>query len=1066
MSRLISAVVAFGLATVCFAQRTTELSGRVTDASQAVIANAAVTVTNVDTRAERTTLSNDLGYYTVPLLPPGNYQITVQHDGFRPITRSGITLVVDQTARVDFVMQVGAVTEKVEVTANASVVETQSSTLKGVVDEQRIRELPLNGRDAGQLILLMPGVYATTDTSGLQQGGSGRGIIQPGISSNGARGNMVNYSLDGAYHNDGYTNVSLPIPDPDALQEFSVQTNGFSAEYGRNAGGIVNAVTRSGTNILHGTLFEFHRNAAVNALSFFSTARDGLKRNQFGGTLGGPVYIPHLYDGRDHTFFFFSIQDQTQVQTPTDASTTVLTPAQRNGDFSARAAAITDPTTGRPFPGNQLPLARLNLVTKNLLNSVIPLPTNAATGLLRYSVPNTNNFRQYLIKVDHNFGSKDMLSVRYFDTYYHVPSYNAGLIFSLASEVQAPSHDLAGSYTHIFSPHTIDQVQFALIRRSSSNLPFWTQNFKQFGVKNIGTDTSVAAQELILSVSGAFSFDIGETDVTSPNAVTFTNTLRRTSGRHESSFGFEFRRETLNKFYHFLMDPQFIFNGNASGYGVADFFLGTVDSLVQSAFGERANLSHPSYAAFAQDNIQITPHFKLNLGLRFEPFIPWSDADGRGVAFRAGQQSTVYPKAPLGLLVAGDKGVPSGLTNSSIWNFAPRFGFAWTPFGSKTVVRGGYGIFLDSSMMSAIGNRFENSPPLGMRITVTPPPGPFEDPFLGNSPFPLPYPPPHDISFPSNLVAISYPQDWKDAYIQSWHLTVERELQSNWLARLTYSGSKGTALLQGYESNAGVFGPTATRANLSSRQPYAPAFTTLTRFCFCGNSEFQSLQATLEKRFSRRFSGLLNYTFGKSLDYGSGAGTLWPSFSDPFYFKHDRGLSDFYHKQRLVLSWLWELPRLKGQNAVVRGVAGGWDLNGILTLQSGAPFSLPSGIDNSYSGVNADRSDQVLANASVPSPNPKGWFNTKAFAPNAVGTFGNTSRNLLIGPGITNVDMSLVKNFVVRERWNLQFRGEAFDLANHPNFNQPVGNLSSATYGQITGSAAGRILQGAIKLRW
>ena len=490
----------------------------------------------------------------------------------------------------------------------------------------------------------MPGVYGTTDTSGLQQGGSGRGIVQPGISSNGARGNMVNYSLDGAYHNDGYTNVSLPIPDPDALQEFSVQTNGFSAEYGRNAGGIVNAVTRSGTNTLHGTLFEFHRNAAVNAYSFFSTASDGLKRNQFGGTLGGPVYIPHVYNGRDRTFFFFSIQDQTQVQTPTDSSTTVLTPAQRIGDFSARAAPIVDPTTGTPFPGNQIPLSRMDVVTRNLLNSVIPQPTVAATGLLRYSVPNTNNFRQYAIKVDHNFGSKDMLSARYFDTYYHVPSYNAGLIFSLASEVQAPSHDFAATYTHIFSPTTLDQVQFTLIRRTSSNLPTWTKNFKQFGVQNIGTDTSVAAQELILSVSGAFSFDVGETDVTSPNAVAITDTLRHTSGRHETVLGFEFRRETLNKFYHFLMDPQFVFNGNATGYGVADFFLGDVDSLVQSAFGERANLSHPSYAAFAQDNIQLTPHFKLNLGLRFEPFIPWRDSDGRGVAFACGSTEHGVPE--------------------------------------------------------------------------------------------------------------------------------------------------------------------------------------------------------------------------------------------------------------------------------------------------------------------------------------------------------------------------------------------------------------------------------------
>ncbi len=251
---------------------------------------------------------------------------------------------------------------------------------------------------------------------------------------------MVNYfARRRLCHTDGYTNVSLLIPDPDALQEFSVQTNGFSAEYGRNAGGIVNAVTKSGANTLHGSLFEFDRNAAVNAFSFFSTASDGLKRNQFGGTVGGPVYIPRLYNGRDRTFFFFSYQDQTQVQTPTDASTTVLTRAQRNGDFSARSAAITDPTTGKLFPGNQIPLSRMDIVTRNLLNSVIPLPTNSSTGLLRYSVPDTNNFRQYAIKVDHNFSSRDMFSARYFDTYYHVPSYNAGLIFSLASEVQAPS---------------------------------------------------------------------------------------------------------------------------------------------------------------------------------------------------------------------------------------------------------------------------------------------------------------------------------------------------------------------------------------------------------------------------------------------------------------------------------------------------------------------------------------------------------------------------------------------------------------------------------------------------
>src|SRR5581483_2320149 len=352
-------------------QSTAQLTGSITDASGAVIPGAQITVTNEGTGIKREAKSNELGFYTVPLLPPGNYRVTVQREGFRPIMRSGIVLEVDQAARIDFALEVGAVSEAVEVVANASRVDTQSATLKEVVDQRRIRELPLNGRDATQLILLLPGVYGTTDTSGLRQGGSGRSIVQPGIASNGARSNMVNYALDGAYHNDTYTNVSLAMPNPDALQEFSVQTNNFSAEFGRSAGAVVNAVTRSGTNSLHGSLFEFHRNNALNARNFFASTDDGLKRHQFGGTIGGPVYIPRLYNGRDRTFFFFSEQETRQVQRPATSSVTVLTAAQRRGDFSASGAPIIDPSTGQPFPGNQIPISRLNPLTKNILDQII-----------------------------------------------------------------------------------------------------------------------------------------------------------------------------------------------------------------------------------------------------------------------------------------------------------------------------------------------------------------------------------------------------------------------------------------------------------------------------------------------------------------------------------------------------------------------------------------------------------------------------------------------------------------------------------------------------------------------
>ena len=302
-SLLVAALLAAFAATL-FGQRNTQMTGRVADPSDAIIPGATVTVINEDTGIRRETRTNQLGYYLVPLLQPGRYRVTVQQEGFRPITQAGIILEVDQTARVDFVMEVGAVTETVEVVANVSRVDIQTATLKEVVDQHRIRELPLNGRDATQLVLLLPGVYATDDISGLRQGGSARSIVQPGISSNGARSNMVNYTLDGAFHNDTYTNAGMAMPNPDALQEFSVQTNSFSAEFGRSAGAIVNAVTRSGTNEVHGSLFEFVRNEALNARNYFSTTSDGLKRHQFGGTLGGPVYVPRLYDGRNRTFFF------------------------------------------------------------------------------------------------------------------------------------------------------------------------------------------------------------------------------------------------------------------------------------------------------------------------------------------------------------------------------------------------------------------------------------------------------------------------------------------------------------------------------------------------------------------------------------------------------------------------------------------------------------------------------------------------------------------------------------------------------------------------------------------
>ena len=730
------ALLAIFTASLLAQRNTAELVGTVTDATGAVVPGARISVSNESTGLRRDSVSNDLGYYTIALLPPGAYRIAVSKEGLRPVTRTGIALQVDQVARVDFSMEVGSVSEAVEVTANVTKVDTHTATLKEVVDQRRIQELPLNGRDANQLIFLMPGVYGTDDTSGLQQGGSARSVVQPGVSSNGGRGNMVNYALDGAFHNDTYTNAGMAMPNPDALQEFSVQTNNFSAEYGRSAGAVVNAVTRSGTNALHGSLFEFVRNNALNARNFFSTTDDGLKRNQFGGTIGGPVYIPHVYDGRNKTFFFFSEQEGIQRQRPSDLSTTVLTEAQRRGDFSARSQPIRDPLTGQPFPGNIIPISRINPLTQSVLEKLIPLPTEPATGLLRYSVPSNNSQRQAVLKVDHQITSKDTLTGRYLYNFYHQLSNDVPLVFATVPDRTTPSHNFSLNEVHIFRPNLLNQVQLSINRRTDVGVPVWKTSLADLGMKNVFSDRPTPT--IVLNVSGAFSIQTTEAIVTTPHVYTVGDTVRWTPGGHEMSMGFEYRYQSLHKFYRFLMDPYLTFAGNYSGYGVADFFLGLPSSLQQSAYGEFADLKAPGFSAFFQDNIRVTPRLTLNLGVRIEPSFNYVDIYNRGSIFRPGARTQSYTNAPPGLLVIGDPGVPRSQADSDLNNIGPRFGFAWTPFGNaRTSIRGAYGIFFDSSPMSALNNGITNSPPFALNFNYSPVPGTFDDPYAGKNPLPL-----------------------------------------------------------------------------------------------------------------------------------------------------------------------------------------------------------------------------------------------------------------------------------------------------------------------------------------
>jgi hypothetical protein len=427
----------------------------------------------------------------------------------------------------------------------------------------------------------------------------------------------------------------------------------------------------------------------------------------------------------------------------------------------------------------------------------------------------------------------------------------------------------------------------------------------------------------------------------------------------------------------------------------------------------------------------------------------------------------VFVNAPKGLLYVGDPGVPERGTKSDLNNFAPRVGLAWA-VAKRTSIRAAYGIFFDSSPMSAITNVFQGVAPFGTRIRVRPPVGPFDDPFLGNNPFPLPFPPPKNITFPQGVTAATWPDQYRTGYLQSWHFTIERELFPDWLLRVAYAGSKGTKLLSGLEANPPIFIPgQSTALNISQRRPYGPALDTIRLVNSDGSSTYNSLQLTMDKRFSKGLTFQANYTWAKSIDFGSGGGTQWPSLT-PGYYGYDRGLSDFHHKHRFVTSGLWELPAFRGKPAVMKWVLGGWQPSGSLILQSAAAFSVQAGRENSLTtfGNRARQVGDPSRSARTDSNRDRvlEWFNTKAFDHAPTGTYGNSGRNIVFGPGLASVDFSMAKYFPLTEKLKVQFRSEFFNLLNHTNLNEPNSTLTAGTYGRITSALDPRILQFGLKL--
>lgn len=1059
-------LLCIGRAAVCQYTNAT-ISGVVYDPAGAVVTGAMVTIHSEQTGYSKAMRTGSDGAFLFPATPVGTYEVLVEKPGFSRYIQSGITLAVNQVANVPVTLKVGDVNQQITVSADAELVSTQTASVSQVVNTQRIVDLPLNGRNPQALLFLAAGALDETGKYCLVncQGGVYPGEQDANVGGGGPR--SVNFQMNGAGHNDTYLNTNLPFPNPDAVQEFAVQTDNLSAQYGQGAGAVVNIVTKSGTNQLHGSAFEFVRNGAMNARNFFAPRQDTLKRNQYGGSLGGPILKDKL--------FFFGTYQGTPIRSAAQGRVSfVPTAAERAGDFSAISTPLKDPVTGTPFANNQIPVSRFSAPSQALL-AKIPLP-NGPNGQLTYAGPSlVTNDNQYLGKVDYLTG-RNQVSGSFFWTRFDEPpdiaDANRNILAVDGNGNRVTIKNLAINDTYTLSPRTLFLTWFGWDSQTGGSLSGAPFSFPSIGV-HIAAPTP---PELVASVSGFFSISTNHLGNFDRGDYTLREDVTLQRGSHEMHIGGEAVRVFNNLVNTFTMSGQFTFGGLLSGNNLADFFLGGASRFLQGA-GEFKNLEGVLWSLYYQDNWRVTPKLVINYGLRWDPYFPYTEQKGRVPCFAPGMKSQKFPNAPVGIIYGGqnnDPGCPAASgSEANKWNFSPRLGFAYRVGSSgKTSLRGGAGLYY-TPPGNHDSNGLVDTAPFGPRFDYSGNVS-FTDPWASigiQNPFPAQYGPnlpTPGATFTLPLSVYGYIQrDWHMPQLATWNLTLERQFASDWVGRISYTGNKGTYLASGAlgfrEENPAVYIPGfATRTNTQQRRLY-PQFGSVGLFSSDNNSHYNALKLNLEKRFSHGLSFLFNYAWSKMIDDFGSSGT-----TDPFNRGFDYGISNDDIPHLFHFSAVWQVP-----NARVRGwgaaILNGWGLTGIGTWRSGFPFSVVSGIDNSFSGVGADRADYLGGNAMLDTGRPHGqliaqYFNTSAFVPNAAGTFGNSGKNILRSPGFFDVDLGLLKTNRISERVSTQFRAEFFNAFNRVNFSGPSASYSSASFGRITSAGDPRILQFAMKV--
>jgi Carboxypeptidase regulatory-like domain/TonB-dependent Receptor Plug Domain len=1071
------------------------ISGYVRDESGAIVPGVDVKATMLGQKVTRSTVSDETGFFNLVAMPRGNYEIAAQLPGFAT-QQTTAELTAGQNLRVDFKMNLGQLQEVVEVSAAAALVETRSATMSGLVDDRRVQELPLNGRNVVELARTLPGI---TDVTASQEMGSTRG--GPTLIVHGASRGQNNFTLNGSNFTNFSQTAGFNPPPPDAVQEIRVQTSTFSAEYGNNAGAQVSMVTKAGSNDFHGSVWEFHRNDKLNARSFFQPRRPQQRQHQPGASAGGRLLPNRL-------FYFGSFQALSNRAEAGSSQALVPTDAQRLGDFSGLSAALrnpVDPITGRAFSdasgascvsANVINPNCISPVARSYLDRFVP---RSQSGVAVRLTPSPLDAYNWVTRFDYTASPRNNLFVHYFRDHYHRTSAPSGAnIYYMDQDSLIDVKQYAVTDTHTFSPTFLNEATYSFMNAQS-----FVQATGRVPPRDMGInlDEGYLGVGMSLNVTGQFNLSFPGPERQGYRNWHWRDTMTLIRGSHTLKWGYE------GMYVNFDLvrgngARSATFTGTRSGSAMADFMLGAFDNV---SFGFGAADSFPllwKHQAFFQDELKITPRLTLNVGMRYEPWFPWKQEYGRYTSWAPGVQSIVKPDAPPGILFVGDPGVPAKTVENDLNNFAPRFGFAWDLFGNgRTVVRGGYGMYFNH--ISGTSVHAAEAPWTG---TVQLFSGRIEDPFgsLNRSLPPSGVPISGDFGcvkinrFPG-LQCPLYPLPLNFVYndlematptVHHVNLSFQRQVTNDVMFDVAYVGRFGYQL-EGHRHfnpaqfvNSPITGLPPSTQNISERVLYEPGIIGPTSRVL--ETRYRSWYHGVEMKATRRFShGVMFsgfYTLSKALDtlLDSGAG-LTAGVANPFDLSVMKGRAQFDRRHLLGFSWVWE-QRRRFENRVLESLAAGWAISGVHNMSSGIPLNFVMGTDVALDGTGgASRQLAQLASGATAQDIPRdhgsrndfinAFFNTKAFAPVAQlprGIYGNMGRNVISGPAMARSDLAVMRNFRLpgRHGFRFQVRGELFNAFNQINFSQPNQDVSSASFGRITSAEDGRVGQLVAKILW